>query len=162
MTLKREAMKKIFLPIIISLLFSVKAYAEKLSLTCEYENKDWGTIVNFDFDLKNKKYITLVGNKIDIAYTKDEIIFQSYIGDTTMFSFEVNRKNGQGSIKDFDYPPILEKKNELYIQMAHSQLRYPDLSDEDKALFSIRDYVSLNFTPISMSKLDCSKLEKSF
>ena len=155
-------MKKLLLILVLSLLFGGSAHAEKLSLTCEYENKDWGTIVNFDFDLKNKKYITLGGNKIDIAYTKDEIIFQSYFGDTTMFSFEVNRKNGQGSIKDFDYPPILEKKDELYIQMAHSQLRYPDLSDDDKALFSIRDYININFTPRTMSKLDCSKLEKSF
>jgi hypothetical protein len=157
-------MKKIFLVLLLGFLFSGNAYAEKLSLTCEYENKDWGTIVNFDFDLKNKKYITLGGNKIDIAYTKDEIIFQSYFGDTTMFSFQVNRKNGQGSIKDFDYPPVLEdsKEGNLLIQMAHSHLRYPDLSDEDKALFSIRDYVSKTFTPRSMSKLDCSKLEKSF
>ena len=155
-------MKKILSILVFSLLSSGSAYAEKLSLTCEYENKDWGTIINFDFDLKNKKYITLSGNKIDIAYTKDEIVFQSYLHESTMFSIEINRKNGQGSIKDFDYPPILEKKDELYIQMAHSHLRYPDLSDEDKALFSIRDYVRKTFTPISMSKLDCSKLEKSF
>ena len=154
--------KKIFFVLLFGFLFSVNAFAEKLSLTCEYENKDWGTISNFDFDLKNKKHITLGGNKIDIAYTKDEIIFQSYLGKITMFSFEVNRTNGQGSIKNFDYPPILEKKSELYIQMAHSHLRYPDLSDEDKALFSIRDYVRKTFTPRSMSKIDCSKLEKSF
>jgi len=82
--------------------------------------------------------------------------------EISMFSFEVNRKNGQGSIKDFDYPPIKEKESELWIQMAHSVLRYPDLSDKDRRLFSIRDYVRKTFTPSSMSKLDCSKLEKNF
>ena len=100
-------MIKYLVIIFFSLFLSGNTFAEKLSLTCEYENKEWGTISNFDFDLKNKKHITLGGNKIDIAYTKDEIIFQSYLGKTTMFSFEVNRKNGQGSIKKFDYPPIL-------------------------------------------------------
>ena len=155
-------MKKLIPTILFTLILSFSAFAEKLSLTCEYENKDWGTIINFDFDLKNKKYITSGGNKIDIAYTKDEIIFQSYLREISMFSFEVNRKNGQGSIKDFDYLPIKEKESELWIQMAHSVLRYPDLSDKDRRLFSIRDYVGKTFTPSSMSKLDCSKLEKSF
>jgi hypothetical protein len=157
-------MKKLLGIVVLSLLMSGNAIAEKLFLTCDYENKEWGTIINFEFDLKNKKYITLSGNKIDIAYTKDEIVFQSYFLESTMFSVEINRKNGQGSIKDFDYPPILEdsKEGNLLIQMAHSHLRYPDLSDEDKALFSIRDYVRKTFTPRSMSKIDCSKLEKSF
>jgi|MDTC01.2.fsa_nt_gb hypothetical protein len=157
-------MKKLLSILVLCSLLGGNATAEKLFLTCEYENKEWGTIVNFEFDLKNKKYITLSGNKIDIAYTKDEIIFQSYFRESTMFSFEVNRKNGQGSIKDFDYPPILEdsKEGNLLIQMAHSHLRYPDLSDEDKALFSIRDYVRKTFTPKTMSKIDCTKLEKSF
>ena len=100
--------------------------------------------------------------KIKKIVTKDEIIFQTYLREISMFSFEVNRKNGQGSIKDFDYPPIKEKESELWIQMAHSVLRYPDLSDKDRRLFSIRDYVGKTFTPSSMSKLDCSKLEKSF
>ena len=42
-----------------------------------------------------------------------------------MFSFEVNRKNGQGSIKDFDYPPIKEKESELWIQNGSQCFEIP-------------------------------------
>ena len=154
-------MKKFLSILILFWLFGGSASAEKLFLTCEYQNQDWGTTIEFEFDLKNKKYIALGGKKIDIAYTEDEIIFQSY-GKNTMFSFEVNRNNGQGSIKDFDYLSIKDKESELWIQMAHSVLRYPDLPDGDRKLFSIRDYTSKTFTPRSMSEIDCTKLQKSF
>ena len=155
-------MKKTLLTILFTLVLSGGASAENLFLTCKYKNQDWGTMIDFEFDLKNKKYIALGGNKIDIAYTEDEIIFQTYLGKDTMFSIEINRNNGQGSIKDFDYLALLEKENELWGQMALSVLRYPNLSDGDKKLFSIRDYASKTFTPRSMSEIDCTKLEKSF
>jgi hypothetical protein len=160
-------MKKLLFTILFSLFLSAgisNAHAEKLQLSCKYENKSWGTVTEYEFDLKNKKYITALGEKVDMAYTEDEIVFQSYIVGVMMFSFQVNRKNGQGSIAQYDYEPILKdaKEGKLMIQMAHSHLRYPDLSDEDKTTFSIRDYVGKTFTPTSKSKLDCSKLEKKF
>ena len=157
-------MKKLIIISIFIILFSENSYAEKLLLSCKYEDKSWGSITEFEFDLENKKYITPLGEKVDMAYTEDEIVFQSYIIGAVMFSFQVDRKNGQGSIAQYDYEPILKdaKEGKLLIQMAHSHLRYPELSDEDKSTFNIRDYVGKTFTPTSKSKLDCSKLEKKF
>lgn len=158
-------MKRIFFFIFFTAIFQIKyVYAENLVLLCEYENKEWGTTREYEFDLVNKKWITPLGEKVDMAYTEDEIVFQSYITDVAMYAFQVDRKNGQGSIKEFDYEPIHKdaKEGKLRLQMVHSNIKYPDLSNEEKIVFSVRDYVSKTFKPNSVSELDCSKLEKSF
>ena len=155
-------MKKLFSTILVlGLLLSGNAFSEILKLNCIVEN---GKPQIYEFDLKNKNYTTLLGKKIDIAFTENEIIFQSYIGDHTIISFEVSRNNGEGFIKIFDYNYEFKEgsKDKLFIQFAHSHVRYPGLSDEDKALFAIRDYSRKHFKPTSESKVECSKMINKF
>ena len=116
-------------------------------------------IQQFDFDLKNKFFTTLLDNKIDIAFTDNEIIFQSYFADVNVLSFEMNRETGKSFIKSYDYKEFkLIPRDKLLIESSHSLMRYPTLSNEDRALFTIRDYARKYLKPNQVDELQCSKL----
>ena len=142
------------------LLWGGKAFSKNLKIKCIDVKTNKEFMQQFDFDLDNKFFTTLLGNKIDIAFTDKEIIFQSYLGEVTILSFEMNRENGKGSLATYDYNYEFKQgsRDKLLIQFAHSHIRYPTLSDEDKALFSIRDYAKKYFKPVQVDEIQCSKL----
>ena len=139
------------------LLWGGSAFSKILKVKCIDVKTKNEYIQQFNFDLKNKFFTTLLDNKIDIAFTDNEIVFQSYLPDTILI-FEMNRENGNGSIKTYDYELKKWSTDKLHIEFAHSHIRYPTLSDKDKSLFAIRDYARKYFKPTKVDSLQCSKL----
>ena len=71
----------------------------------------------------------------------------------------MNRETGKSFIKGYDYNEFsLIPKDKLLIESAQSLMRYPTLSNEDRALFTIRDYTRKYLKPIKVDELQCSKL----
>jgi len=141
------------------LLWSGIAFSKMLKVKCINVKTNTEYIQQFDFDLKNKFFTTLLDNKIDIAFTDNEIIFQSYFADVYVLSFEMNRETGKSFIKSYDYKEFkLIPRDKLLIESAHSPMRYPTLSNEDRALFTIRDYARKYLKPNQVDELQCSKL----
>jgi len=141
------------------LLWSEIAFSKMLKVKCINVKTNTEYIQQFDFDLKNKFFTTLLDNKIDIAFTDNEIIFQSYFADVNVLSFEMNRETGKSFIKSYDYKEFkLIPRDKLLIESAHSLMRYPTLSNEDRALFTIRDYARKYLKPNQVDELQCSKL----
>jgi len=152
-------MKKIIYVLVFVLMWSGIAFSKILKVKCIDVKTNTEYIQQFNFDLKNKFFITLLDNKIDIAFTDSEIVFQSSFGDANVLSFEMNRETGKSSIKGYDYKEFsLIPKDKLLIESAHSLMRYPTLSNEDRALFTIRDYARKYLKPIKVDELQCSKL----
>ena len=149
----------IFLVSGILLLGGGSAFSKILKVKCIDVKTNKEFMQQFDFDLKNKFFTTLLGNKIDISFTDNEIVFQSYFPDVSVLSFEMNRETGKSFIKNYDYKEFsLIPKDKLLIESAHSLIRYPKLSNEDRALFTIRDYARKYLKPNQVDELQCSKL----
>jgi hypothetical protein len=141
------------------LLAGGSAFSKILKVKCMDVKTNKELMQQFNFDLKNKFFTTLLDNKIDIAFTDNEIIFQSYFADVNVLSFEMNRETGKGFLKGYDYKEFsLIPKDNLLIESAHSLMRYPKLSNEDRALFTIRDYARKYLKPNQVNELQCSKL----
>jgi hypothetical protein len=155
--IKKMTRPIIFLVSGMLLLGSGSAFSEILKVKCIDVKTKNEYIQQFNFDLKNKSFTTLLDNNIDIAFTDNEIVFQSYLPDTILI-FEMNRENGKGSVKTYDYELKKWSTDKLHIEFAHSHIRYPTLSDKDKSLFAIRDYARKYFKPTKIDSLQCSKL----
>ena len=139
--------------------WSESAFSKILKFKCIDVKTNNEYIQQFEFDLKNKFFTTLLDNKIDIAFTDNEIVFQSNVADASVLSFEMNRETGKSSIKSYDYKEFkLIPKDKLLIEFAHSHIRYPTLSDKDKSLFSIRDYARKYLKPQKVDELKFFKL----
>ena len=152
-------MRFIFLLSGMLLLLGGSAFSKILKVKCINVKTNKELMQQFNFDLKNKFFTTLLDNKIDIAFTDNEIVFQSYFEDVSVLSFEMNRETGKSSIKNYDYKEFsLIPKDKLLIESAHSLMRYPKLSNEDRALFTIRDYARKYLKPNQVDELQCSKL----
>ena len=71
-------MRFIFLLSGMLLLLGGSAFSKILKVKCINVKTNKELMQQFNFDLKNKFFTTLLDNKIDIAFTDNEIIFQSY------------------------------------------------------------------------------------
>ena len=131
--------------------------ADETNLTCVMVGDK--SNAKFNLDLKNKIYKN-DGITIPIAFTDQTIIFQTYLPKVIVYSVIIDRKNKKGTMYSFDYIKFekdIKTKPEVHIEKAHTIARYPELSEDDKVLFTTHSYLRKYFTPINELKLDCSK-----
>ena len=156
-------MKKLLGIVVLGLLWCNVSIAEILRLGCIEPDKS-DEVVEYKFDLKKNIYTTLAGAEIDTAFTDEEIIFQSYLFDTILISFQLSRLTGQGSISMFDYNDEFKKKAKKMLQIEFDKVnsKFPNNGEQQNALIAIRNFAHSEFKPTSRSKLKCSKLTKKF
>ena len=156
-------MKKLLGIVVLGLLLCNSSVAEILRLGCVEPDKS-DEVIEYKFDLKKNIYTTIAGTEIDAAFTDEEIIFQSYLFDTILISFQISRLTGQGSISMFDYNDEFNKKAKEMLPTEFSKVnsKYPKNGKQQNAIIAIRNFAHSEFKSTSRSKLKCSKLSKKF
>jgi len=154
-------MKKLLSLIFVSLLLSGSTNAEKLILSCEgppNENTE------FRLYLKENTWTTIADNKINFSFSDEEIFFQSYLFESIVLAFRINRFSGKGLLSHFSYSDEFkdEAREVIPTKLEELRLQYPNNTDSDLFHISLDDFAHSEFKPTSNTKFQCSRLSKKF
>jgi len=170
-------MKKLLGIIVLGLLLSGNAYAEKVNLNCKYLS---GNISKFyvGLDFKNSKFINQHGVMWDIVYN-DNIVQTAFFGDGGTHShylMTISRLSGSGSVKAFKLSEEeldkLSKKNiDDILLKGVGNLKDKSLEVEREKVITLNliDYLNNykktmyghDIPPIN-TEFECEKSEKKF